>query len=381
MVKRSMQEELNVLADELSKTDDGWISQEPIMGYDIIENQHYYAAIWNTYATKNVFDKYVSWCRPWEHHSTSKDIGYYYSFFRQLAWQCIYFDYKHVTTPISDYCSLTKFILKDKHIMMSDFVSLFLYLMLEWGGISESVYNMALLSIGKYTHAAASVSKSDVIAPFVVLDIKIDHDKIPDLFYKKDLLPNSYKIWVNTHHAHHTSAGYDNIIDQHTCLFSMLMYTITHGNEDMCILCGSKTGLSEILPKRYGEIATQKQDMVYQQKRATMRSQVTPKVRMAVVNRDGMICQTCGIDVKPGNIHIAHIISVKDCLKYGIDEKDSSSVDNLFVSCADCNQAQKGKSMSYKWYKTWKQSTNATGRQIDHLFQKIHDPSRTPEHA
>ena len=40
----------------------------------------------------------------------------------------------------------------------------------------------------------------------------------------------------------------------------------------------------------------------------TSRTRLPESVRTAVINRDGLVCQLCGGDVLPGDVHIDHVV-------------------------------------------------------------------------
>lgn len=59
------------------------------------------------------------------------------------------------------------------------------------------------------------------------------------------------------------------------------------------------------------------------------RDKIPPSVRAAVLDRDGLVCQLCGGDVEPGDVHLDHI------KPWSLGGRDS--VDNLQVTHSACN--------------------------------------------
>lgn len=69
------------------------------------------------------------------------------------------------------------------------------------------------------------------------------------------------------------------------------------------------------------------------------RSNLSPKERFTILERDGFTCQYCGRTPKDGIVlHVDHITSVHD--------KGSNETENLITSCAECNFGKGKKSIS-----------------------------------
>lgn len=59
------------------------------------------------------------------------------------------------------------------------------------------------------------------------------------------------------------------------------------------------------------------------------RTSLTPAVRAAVIDRDGYVCDICGGDVEPDDVHIDHV--------WPVSRGGTSALNNLQVTHSRCN--------------------------------------------
>ncbi len=65
--------------------------------------------------------------------------------------------------------------------------------------------------------------------------------------------------------------------------------------------------------------------------------------RARIFERDGAICGLCARRSPDVILHVAHLISVADCIEYGFGSVDYNDDANLFVACEECNLGQGAK--------------------------------------
>ena len=59
------------------------------------------------------------------------------------------------------------------------------------------------------------------------------------------------------------------------------------------------------------------------------KARIPPRLRQRVIERDGMRCVYCGLDLERNQIHLDHVVPEA--------EGGATSYDNLQVTCAKCN--------------------------------------------
>lgn len=69
----------------------------------------------------------------------------------------------------------------------------------------------------------------------------------------------------------------------------------------------------------------------------TVRNGIKPSTRFAVIERDGGRCWWCKSD---GNLHVGHILSVKDAFAAGLTDDEINDEENLVAQCEECNLGQ-----------------------------------------
>lgn len=69
--------------------------------------------------------------------------------------------------------------------------------------------------------------------------------------------------------------------------------------------------------------------------RSRERSAMTPSLRLAVLQRDGHACQSCGARAPEAKLHVDH--------KTAISNGGKTTMDNLQTLCKDCNLAKAAK--------------------------------------
>lgn len=57
------------------------------------------------------------------------------------------------------------------------------------------------------------------------------------------------------------------------------------------------------------------------------KARIPPRLRQRVIERDGMRCVYCGLDLERNQIHLDHVVA----------EGGATSYDNLQVTCNKCN--------------------------------------------
>lgn len=72
---------------------------------------------------------------------------------------------------------------------------------------------------------------------------------------------------------------------------------------------------------------------------STVHDAVRPSVRFKVLQRARGHCEMPGCG-STGDLHVAHLLSVKDGLEVGLTEADLNSDRNLAAFCATCNLGQ-----------------------------------------
>ena len=60
------------------------------------------------------------------------------------------------------------------------------------------------------------------------------------------------------------------------------------------------------------------------------KARIPPRLRQRVIERDGMRCVYCGLDLERNQIHLDHVVPEA--------EGGATSYDNLQVTCAKCNK-------------------------------------------
>lgn len=74
---------------------------------------------------------------------------------------------------------------------------------------------------------------------------------------------------------------------------------------------------------------------------------IKPKQRARVIERDCGHCVACG---STANLHVGHVVSVKDAHDLGMSDADINSDDNLVTLCAECNLGWGERSMRVNLY-------------------------------
>lgn len=67
----------------------------------------------------------------------------------------------------------------------------------------------------------------------------------------------------------------------------------------------------------------------------TVHNGLKPKQRYRILERANARCELCGTDGK--QLHVGHILSVKDGLGMGLNEFELNSDENLMSLCEECN--------------------------------------------
>lgn len=80
---------------------------------------------------------------------------------------------------------------------------------------------------------------------------------------------------------------------------------------------------------------------------STTHEAIKPKQRARIIERDCGHCVACGA---VNNLHIGHVVSVKDGHALSLSDEDINSDDNLVTLCAECNLGWGDRSMRANLY-------------------------------
>ena len=102
--------------------------------------------------------------------------------------------------------------------------------------------------------------------------------------------------------------------------------------------------LSDLYHTKYGALIAGllKMCKTHKQKKIQyVRSQITPKLRMDILERDNFTCQLCGRTVQDGvKLEVDH--------KIPVSKGGTSDVDNLWTLCFDCNRGKSARILKVK---------------------------------
>lgn len=79
----------------------------------------------------------------------------------------------------------------------------------------------------------------------------------------------------------------------------------------------------------------------------TVHNGIKPKQRLRILERSTCRCEFCG---SSGNLHVGHILSVKDGLDYGLTDIEINHDENLAALCEECNLGMGKASMAPRIY-------------------------------
>lgn len=78
------------------------------------------------------------------------------------------------------------------------------------------------------------------------------------------------------------------------------------------------------------------------------REPLKPGKRARILERDGYRCQLCG---SRENLHVGHVMSVKEGLTYGLTQEELDDDENLMAMCDECNLGQGDTPMAPRLYR------------------------------
>src|SRR5690348_2949817 len=70
---------------------------------------------------------------------------------------------------------------------------------------------------------------------------------------------------------------------------------------------------------------------------STCHESIRPKTRTLVLMRANGHCELCGRPVAECNIHVGHLLSVKDGFERGLSDAEINHEENLAAFCEECN--------------------------------------------
>jgi hypothetical protein len=212
----------------------------------------------------------------------------------------------------------------------------------------------------------------------LLYEIDFDINRLPDSYCRRETFINKYRIYE---HRNRKAHDWISMSEEYgvTCLCNQTYYTIADGH-DNCIFCGSSVK-TDSFARHLNNVLSDKMAAIRLETGIAKRGPISPKVKMAVINRDGLCCQTCGVDVHPKDVVMAHIVSVSYAAKVGMKETVCNSLDNLIVSCRNCNAGQGKKPMSSKWYENWTRMNKIAMNEKVYSVLKTYDTSRASEYA
>lgn len=69
----------------------------------------------------------------------------------------------------------------------------------------------------------------------------------------------------------------------------------------------------------------------------TVHNGIKPQQRTRILLRSTSHCELCGKSAVDANLHVGHLLSVKDGIRQGLTEMELNHDDNLAAMCDECN--------------------------------------------